>query len=224
MPLPNVVLVASDKGGTGKTTISRAMLDYYAARNISCRAFDTEVPQGILKRFHPDKVEIADLASSDGQMKILDGLKAAQVTLIDGRAGLLSPTLRMLAEIGFLSNGIVEGRLKIVVVHVVGSTVASLNEIRATSRIIAGAKHLLAVSHINDTSFAGLTEEMKATCGGVIEIGKLTELAADQIDAAGVSFAGFIADENNSPVLRGYVSSWLRRVFKEFDAAKLNEV
>ena len=68
------------------------------------RAFDTESPKGTLKRFHPDIAEIVDVTSVADQMRIFDTLSStdASVTVIDVRAGLLSPTLRSLRDIGFL--------------------------------------------------------------------------------------------------------------------------
>ncbi|MET4490688.1 hypothetical protein [Bradyrhizobium sp. LA7.1] len=219
MPVPRIVIVGADKGGVGKTMLSRALLDYFADRGLSCRAFDTEAPTGNLHRFYPDASAIVDLTKSDNQMRVLDGLRAAQVTLIDIRAGLLSPTLTMLRELDFF-DGIVEGRLAITVVHVIGSTQASFAEIAATTEIIAGAQHVLAVNHINEASFSGLpVVGDEVDC--LIEIGKLNELAADHVDAAGVSFRDFIANESNSGVMRGYVRAWLRRAFKEFDQAGL---
>jgi hypothetical protein len=220
MPVPKLVIVGADKGGVGKTMISRALLDYFADRSISCRAFDTEAPTGNLHRFYPDASAIVDLTKSDDQMRVFDGLNAAQVTLIDIRAGLLSPTLTMLRELDFF-DGIVEGRLAITVVHVIGSTQASFAEIAATSRIVAGAQHVLAVNHINDAPFSGLSPEMRAIGASLIEVRKLNELAADHVDAAAVSFHNFVADDSNSTVMRGYVRSWLRRAFREFEQAGL---
>lgn len=221
MPVPRIVIVGADKGGVGKTMLSRALLDYFANRGLSCRAFDTEAPTGNLHRFYPDASAVVDLTKSDDQMRVFDGLKAAQVTLIDIRAGLLSPTLTMLRELDFF-DGIVEGRLAITVMHVIGSTQASFAEIAATSRIVTGAKHVLAVNHINDAPFSGLSEEMKAVGAELLEIGKLNELAADHVDTAGVAFRDFIANEGGSTVMRGYVRAWLRRVFREFDQARLS--
>jgi hypothetical protein len=34
----------ADKGGVGKTTIARTLVDYYQSHGISLRAFDTEYP------------------------------------------------------------------------------------------------------------------------------------------------------------------------------------
>src|SRR5580765_7176513 len=75
MAKPAVVLVGADKGGVGKTTVSRALLDYFIAHNIATRAFDTEAPKGTLKRFHPDVAEVVDMTSTSDQMKIFDTLE-----------------------------------------------------------------------------------------------------------------------------------------------------
>src|SRR6476620_10888406 len=104
MAKPAVVLVGADKGGVGKTTVSRVLLDYFIAHNVPVRAFDTEAPKGTLKRFHPDLTDVVDITSTTDQMKIFDTLSsaAAYVTVIDIRAGLLSTTLKALRDIGFL--------------------------------------------------------------------------------------------------------------------------
>src|SRR5450631_1734764 len=123
-------------------------MDYYKGQGATYRAFDTEAPAGVLKRFCPDKTEVVDLTRSDGQMRVFDTLKNAQVTIIDVRAGLLSPTLKMLAETGFLA-GVKEGRLKISVLHVLGNTQASFDEIKAMAALVEGSKHFLVTNHIN---------------------------------------------------------------------------
>jgi CobQ/CobB/MinD/ParA family nucleotide binding protein len=220
---PLVIIVGADKGGVGKTTIARTLLDYFKAQGVTFRALDTEAPQGVLKRFFPDNTEVVDLTRSDGQMRVFDTLKTAQVTIIDVRAGLLSPTLRTLAEIGFL-NGVREGRLKITVLHVLGSTQASFDEIKAMAALVEGSKHFLVTNHINDTTYLGLSEEMKKAGDGIIDIPKLNELAAEYVDTAGVSFESFIANETNSAVMRGYVKNWMGRVFQAFDGATLAQI
>src|ERR1700735_1021059 len=103
MAKPVVIVVGADKGGVGKTTVSRTLLDYFSANNVPTRAFDTESPRGTLKRFHPDFTEIVDMTTTSDQMKIFDTLNAASpsVTVIDVRAGLLSPSLASLRDTGF---------------------------------------------------------------------------------------------------------------------------
>src|SRR5947199_6979577 len=106
MAKPAVIIVGADKGGVGKTTVSRTLLDYFTAHQVPVRAFDTESPRGTLKRFHPNLTEVVDVTQIGDQMKIFDTLanSSAAVTLIDVRAGLLSSTLKALNEIGFLDS------------------------------------------------------------------------------------------------------------------------
>src|ERR1700726_665514 len=112
MAKPVVIVVGADKGGVGKTTVSRTLLDYFSANNVPTRAFDTEYPRGTLKRFHPDITEIVDMTATADQMKIFDTLNAVSpsVTVIDARAGLLSPALASRGDTGFL-DGAKTGRI-----------------------------------------------------------------------------------------------------------------
>src|SRR3979411_3541435 len=104
MSKPAVIIVGADKGGVGKTTITRTLLDYFSARKVPTRAFDTESPKGTLKRFHPDVTDVLDVTKVADQMQIFDTLSDSTVTIIDVRAGLLSPTLTALRDIGFLEG------------------------------------------------------------------------------------------------------------------------
>lgn len=130
-------------------------MDYYAGHGIKVRAFDSECPEGVLHRFHPDKTRIVDLTDSDDQVVVFDGLHTAPVTLIDIRAGLLSKTLADLSEIGFL-EGVADGKLGITVVHVMGSNKASFDEIASTAKLVESAKHHIVLNHTNKSKFIGL--------------------------------------------------------------------
>ncbi len=107
MTKPAVVLIGADKGGVGKTTVARTLLDYFADRRVRARAFDTEVPKGTLKRFYPDLVDVVDINYVPHQMRIFDTVNStdASVSLIDVSAGLLSPTLNALRKHAFLRLG-----------------------------------------------------------------------------------------------------------------------
>src|ERR1700752_3011840 len=180
---PHVVIIGADKGGVGKTTISRTFMDYFQSHGISVRARDTEHPQGVLQRFHPDKTKIVNLEESDDQVEVFDNLRDAQVTLIDIRAGLLSKTLATLSEIGFLA-GAKDGRIKISVVHVIGSNKASFDEIEATANAVEGARHFVLLNHMNKSKFMGLPASVRDP----IVVPMLNELAADTVDRLGIGF------------------------------------
>src|SRR5512135_407029 len=80
-------LVGADKGGVGKTTVARTLLDYFTAHHVPTRAFDTETPKGTLKRFHRDVSEVVDATAVADQMRIIDTLSTtdATVTVVDVR-------------------------------------------------------------------------------------------------------------------------------------------
>jgi len=115
---------------------------------VPTRAFDTEAPKGTLQRFHPEVSEIVDVTAVADQMRIFDTVSDSAVTVIDVRAGLLSSTLRALRDISFL-----EGQLTFIVFHILGSSIASLNEIEETASLTAGGRHFLVKNFINDASF-----------------------------------------------------------------------
>ena len=235
MAKPAVILVGADKGGVGKTTVARTLLDYLSAHNTPTRAFDTESPRGTLKRFHPAVTEVVDVTEVPDQMKIFDtlGNAEAKVTVIDVRAGLLSPTLQALNDIGFIESA-KKGQITFAVFHILGPSIASLQEIAETAKFVGDASYFLVKNHINDTQFfewdpATYNSYFKQIKGvEEITVPKLNEMACEQVEVAGVPYVSFVANKtakgeaaNNSFVLRGYVRHWLGNVWSEFDRVKL---
>ena len=238
MAKPAVILVGADKGGVGKTTVARALLDYLIAHNIPTRAFDTEAPKGTLRRFHPDITDVVDITSTSDQMKVFDTVStsSAKITVIDIRAGLLSTTLRSLRDIGFL-DAAKKSQLAFAVFHILGPSVSSLDEIAETSSFMGDSSYLLVKNFINNTTFfewdpATYNSYFKRIKGAYeITIPKLNEMACEQVELASVPFVSFVANKgtegqpaNYSFVLRGYVRHWLGNVWAEFDRVKLTEI
>jgi hypothetical protein len=238
MTKPAVIVIGADKGGVGKTTVARSLLDYFAANHVPTRAFDTESPRGTLKRFHPDITEVVDITSVPDQMRIFDtlGNDEAKVTVIDVRAGLMSPTLRSLRDIGFLEAA-KKGQLTFVVFHILGPSIASLDEIADTASFLGDARYFLVKNFVNNTSFfewdtATYNSYFKKIKDAVdIAIPKLNEMAFEQVELASVPFLSFVANKaangqgaNYSFVLRGYVRHWLGNVWAEYDRIKLTDV
>jgi hypothetical protein len=228
---PAVIIVGADKGGVGKTTVTRTLLDYFSTHNVLTRAFDTEAPRGTLKRFHPVMTEIVDMNSVSDQMRIIDTLSTAEVKLsvIDVRAGLLSTTLVALRDMGFL-EAVKEKQFTLGVFHILGASISSLDEIAETSGFVGDASYFLVKNHVNETSFfdwdpAIYKAYFKRIKDAVeLTVPKLNEMAFEQVELAGVSFSSFATNKraNNDPatysfVLRGYVRNWLSQVFAEYD-------
>ena len=237
MAKPVVIVVGADKGGVGKTTVSRTLLDYFSANNVGTRAFDTESPRGTLKRFHPEITEIVDMTTTSDQMKIFDTLNAgSMVTVIDVRAGLLSPALASLRDIGFL-DAARSGQITFAVFHILGPSIASLDEIAETANFMGGAKYFLVKNFINDTQFFQWDQATynsyfhRIKDATELTIPKLNEMAYEQVEVSSVPFLKFVANKgphdeaaNYSFVLRGYVRHWLAAVWSEFDRIKLTDI
>jgi hypothetical protein len=231
MAKPAVFLIGADKGGVGKTTVARALLDYFGARHVPTRAFDTESPRGTLKRFHPGETEVVDVTSASDQMKIFDTLSDtdAKVTLIDVRAGQLSHTLQALSDIGFFEL-VRTGQITLAMLQILGPSIASLDEIAETARFAGDANYFLIKNHVNATSFFEWDPETyksyfkKIKDAQEVTIPKLNEMACEQVEVAGVPYASFVGNKNYSFVLRGYVRHWLGQVWREFDRVKLIEL
>ena len=232
---PVVILVGADKGGVGKTTISRALLDYLAARNTPARAFDSEFPRGALKRFYPNMTEVVDLETAADQIKVIDTLASsdARVSVIDVRAGLLSDTLKTFTDVGFfdLVSG---GEFNFILFHVIGPSIASLEEISEIRPYVEGRDYVILKNFINETSFFEWDPELRQTYFKLakdateVSIPKLNEMAFEQAELAGVPFSTFVANRgadghsaNNSIVLRGYVRTWMRQISSEYDRINL---
>jgi hypothetical protein len=238
MTKPAVILIGADKGGVGKTTVARSLLDYLVDRQVRARAFDTEVPRGTLKRFYPELTDVVDINHVPDQMRIFDTINTteAAVSLIDIRAGLLSPTLRALRNIGFIEAA-KKGHLTFVVFHILGPSIASLDEIAETAAYLGDAKYIMVKNFINNTHFFEWDKATHASYFKTINdavqitIPKLTEMAAEQVELASVPFATFVANKKQggepasySFVLRGYVRHWLRSVWAEYDRVGLAEI
>jgi hypothetical protein len=232
---PVVVLIGADKGGVGKTTVARTLLDYLAARNTPARAFDSEFPRGALKRFHPKITEVIDLETAADQIKVIDTLATSdvKVSVVDVRAGLLSDTLKTLSEVGFFDL-VDAGEFNFILLHVIGPSIASLEEIAEIRPRVNGHDYLLAKNFINEASFFEWNPDLHkkyfqlAKDAVEVTIPKLNEMAYEQAELAGVPFSDFIANRNedgqtanNSLVLRGYVRTWMNQISSEYDRINL---
>jgi hypothetical protein len=238
MSKPTVILVGADKGGVGKTTVTRVLLDYFQAHAVAARAFDTESPRGTLKRFFPEITEVVDMTAVPDQMKIFDTLGGAdnRVTVIDVRAGLLSQTLRSLREIGFI-EATRKAQITFAVFHILGPSISSLDEIGETAGYVSEGHYFLVKNFINNTSFFEWDPQTyqnyfrKIRNAVEITIPKLDEMACEQVELASVPYFSFVSNRNAmgdpaqfSFVLRGYVRHWLGHVWSEFDRIKLNDI
>lgn len=198
-----IILVGADKGGVGKMTLSRALLDFFARKDISAKAFDTEHPRGSLKRFHPAITEVIDFTNVAHQMKVLDGLETtdSRVTLVDLKAGNLSVALDTFDRIGVLEAAR-NGQINIGLFHLVGPAISSLEEIGEVARYVNGVDYVVARNFLNETNFFEWDQKTykkyfsRLSSAQEMDIPKLNEMANEQVDLAGLSFKDFVDNKN----------------------------
>ncbi len=232
---PTLIVIGADKGGVGKTTVARTMLNYFADNNVLARAFDTEFPRGTLQRFHPDATEVVDITQTPDQMRILDTLNTSQVkvTVMDTRAGALTTSLNALRDVGFL-DAAKSGEYNFVVFHILGPSIASLAEIAETAPYVADANYFLVKNYVNDSTFFDwdpATSQSyfgKVKSAGEVTISKLNAMAYEQVELAGIPFSAYIANKaasgaqaQHSFTLRGYVRTWQNKNAEEFNRIRL---
>jgi hypothetical protein len=238
MARPALILVGADNGGVGKTTVSRSLLDYFASRKVTTHAFDTEHPRGALARFHPGITDVVDITAVPDQLKIFGAIasSSAQVTVIDVRAGLMQPTLRALRDIGVIDKAR-KDQLNLAVCHILGPSIASLEEIAETAKFLGDARHVLVKNFAAETVSFDWDQETYDSCfdriadAVEIKVPRLGEMACEEVERSSVPFASFIADRkangefaSNSFVLRGYVRHWLNNVWAEYDRVRLMDL
>jgi hypothetical protein len=220
---PVIVLVGADKGGVGKTTVAR-VADYL--RSLKPRLVDTKTPAGDLKGFYP-KAEVLDLAATTAQMQIFD--EPARLTIIDVGAGYLARTLAKLDRVGIL-NDVRAGTVRLVLLYLLGPSVASLSEVVEANRTISGKLELFFVkNHINATEYYGwerdsrFGEALAAMKPRMIDVPQLDEIAAETVQQRGQAFSSFVTDPANSRILRGYVTDWMERVVAELERVGIGQ-
>ena len=160
-----------------------------------------------------------------------------QVTVIDVRAGLLSPTLRALRDIGFL-DAAKKGQLTFAVFHILGPSIASLNEIDGNRglhrrrQIFPGQElhqqhHLLRMGpgdlrlllqedqgrRTRSPSRSSTRWPTSRSSWPRCRSSPSSPTRAPNGEAANYSF-----------VLRGYVRHWLGNVWAEYDRIKLTDM
>ena len=128
------------------------------------------------------------------------------------------------------------GDFNLALVHVVGPSIASLDEMNEVTQYTKDMSYVVAKNFINETNFFEWDDKTyqkyfaKLPDAKEIEIPKLNEMAYEQVDLAGVTFSDFVenqnakgADANFSFVLRGYVRKWMADLDAELGRLKLIE-
>lgn len=237
MSKPLVIIVGADKGGVGKTQVCRTIDAYLGRPDLShlppARKLDGQYPRGDLKQFSHD-TDVVNLLDVADQMKIFDVLEG--VMLVDVPAGQLGSMLHACDD-AMLFEEVRKGDLDLALLHVLGPSVSSMDEIEdAIALLGTNARHFIVKNHINETNYFEWDEHSKyaaslrALANVTIDIPHLNTTANESVQQAKLPFVEFVACEKfadgrkNSRTLRGHVAKYLSLVFPEFDRVGLGQL
>lgn len=213
--IPVLAMAAGNKGGVGKTMFTRNFLEYPQIKNLNPRLYDTEDNAHNLKRYYP-QAEMIDITAVNDQMKLFDNLQG--LTVVDIKAGLLTPVLKSMRELGLLHRT----DYKLVLLHVIGGSISSLEEIAETSaQLDENAVHMLVKNFISDSQFFEFDNLVKSKYYGLLDItdvitmGHLPGRAQEDLDLSGLTIQNYINDPKYSKTLRGYVNFWMQNTHNE---------
>lgn len=230
MASPLIILIGADKGGVGKTQVARALVDY--TENPPHKDFprprvlDGQFPRGDLKNFRHE-AQIINITKVTDQMAIFDVLEG--ITIVDIPAGLLGYTLKACDEARLLDD-VRGGVLRMALLHVLGPSISSLQEIgEAVEMLGTAAKHFVVKNHINETDYfewdesSQYAKSLAALAGVTIDVPHLDTISNESVQQAQTSFVGF-AGGTASRTLRGRVAHWLDRTWSGFDKVGLGRM
>jgi hypothetical protein len=234
MTSPLIIVVGADKGGVGKTTVTRALRAWLETPAFAelprPRMLDGQFPRGDLVNFCPGAA-IINVTDISDQMRIFDVLEG--VTIIDIPAGQLGFMLRACDEASLLED-VRSGALRLALLHVLGPSISSLDEIaEATDLLGAAARHFIVKNYINETKFfewdaaSRYAATLRALAGVTIEIPHLATEAAEAVQQAKLPFVDFCrpgTDADGKPrsrTLRGHTAKWLDRTWASFERVGL---
>src|SRR5260370_35912896 len=131
-----------------------------------------------------------------GDLRVIDTLATSdvKVSVIDVRAGLLSDTLKTFTQVGFFDL-VNAAEFNFILFHVIGPSIASLEEIGEIRPYADGRDYLLVKNFINETSFFEWNPELHKSYFDLakdtteVTIPKLNEMAFEQAELAGVPFS-----------------------------------
>ena len=227
--MANIHFIGGEKGGVGKSLVSRLLAQYMIDKEIPFLGFDTDRSHGALMRFYAGYASpvLAD------RYEALDAIVEAAFDqperriLVDLAAQTHDPLVRWMDDSGVL-NLADEMGIGMVYWHVMDSGKDSVDLLKKLlDRFGVGLRYVLVRNQIRGNDFSVLEqsgEQARAVAMGakIVGIRHLHDGVINKIDAASSSFwaAKNSADKDNAGLglmERQRVKMWLRDAYREID-------
>lgn len=232
--MSRIVFVTGDKGGVGKSFTSRVLLDWYEAKGIPVKAYDTDKTNSTLFRFfneNESKNMILSQLDTDNQGDLDSFLNVVaenkdSVFVIDCAARTMDRLLTWMKEIGFFELA-QEHEIKVTLAFVLGpekDCVAILKDI--ASEFEDNADYILIKNEGKGSEFkvydgSKTRERILKTLSGIeINIPLLHSKTSLEVDRLSIPFS--VAKDSTVLGLaeRSRVRTFQSRVFQQLDQAE----
>jgi len=228
MTTTNIHLIGGEKGGVGKSLVSRLLAQYMIDHELPFLGFDTDRSHGALMRFYSayaSPVAIDKVESLDAIVEAAVDQPGRRI-LVDLAAQTHDSLATWMEEAGVIGLADELG-MKIYYWHVMDSGKDSVDLLRRLlDRFGGGLSYVLVRNQVRGSDFSSLEqsgEQARAIGMGanVVSVRKLHDHIIQKIDAASSSFWQAKAADKDSTGLglmdRQRVKMWLRDVYREID-------
>ncbi len=222
--MANIHFIGGEKGGVGKSLMSRVLAQYMIDRGLPFLGFDTDRSHGALMRFY----------AGHASTVIVDRYEALD-TIVESAVD--QPERRILVDLAAQTHGALvswmddagvvnladELGLKLFYWHVMDSGRDSVDLLKKLlDRFGSSLQYVLVRNHIRGSDFAQLEqsgEQQRAIELGakIVSLKKLHDGAIQKIDAASSTFSTNAGGAPLGLMDRQRVKMWLRDAYRELD-------
>jgi len=226
-----VLLIGGEKGGVGKSLVSRALAQYFIDHSMPFVGFDTDRSHGALMRFYADyasPILIDRYEALDHIVEVAVEQSGLRV-LVDLAAQTHAPLVAWMDDSGVLDLARENG-LQITYWHVMDTGRDSVDLLRQIlERFQDRLDYVVVRNQLRGNDFSnleksGLLDRLSDLGGRVIEVKQLHQSVIQKIDAKDSSFwaakqSGTEFGAGLGLMERQRLKTWMNHVFAEFNAA-----
>ena len=229
-----IVFVGGDKGGVGKSTVARTLLEFYQQEKVPLIAFDGDDTNPTLTRFFKTAERLSS-KTPKGLEPLMNNLELREeregsgerpVQLVDLGAGTSIVLNQFVEQTGIFEVAKAHGA-KLTFVFVLAPSADSINLLKILSdQHGCRIAYVIARNNANPGSW-NLWEGSKTRAkvlgelrGMEITIPALDADAFAQVDRKGVFWREALLSKEVQLVARSYIFRWRQKVFAEFEKVK----
>jgi hypothetical protein len=226
-----LIFTVADKGGTGKSTFTRALIDILHDRNIDYLAYDGDQRNSQLYRHYHgvgngiNQLNFRIEGGADELIEAMDS-RSAPVIVVDLPGGGVELLERLNSQMSFLTDATEMG-YAVTMVSVMSRIKDSVNALRLLMDLTGDSAHHIAVKNLywgDEQKFSffdnSTTKQRLLDAGGlVMNMPDLFDDTYSIIDEHSLSFRAAIDDPRLTRPHRSRVNHWLRQLESQIELA-----